>query len=64
MQVYVSECVGVYTEINEFWGFWWLSGEGSACQCRRHGFSTWPGKSPHIEKQLGLCATATEACVL
>ena len=27
---------------------WWLSGESSACQCRRCGF----GKIPHTEEQL------------
>ena len=25
---------------------WWLSGKESACQCRRHRFSPWVGKSP------------------
>ena len=25
---------------------WWLSGKESACQCRRHRFDPWVGKSP------------------
>ena len=25
---------------------WWLSGEESACRCRRHGFIPWSGKDP------------------
>ena len=25
---------------------WWLSGKESTCQCRRHGFNPWSGKSP------------------
>ena len=29
---------------------WWLSGEKSACQCRRHGFSPWVGKIPWRRK--------------
>ena len=24
---------------------WWLSGKASACQCRRHGFNPWSGKT-------------------
>ena len=29
---------------------WWLSGEESACQCRRLGFSPWVGKMPWRRK--------------
>jgi len=29
---------------------WWLSGKGSACQCRRRGFSLLGGKSPWRRK--------------
>ena len=25
---------------------WWLSGKEPACQCRRHGFDPWVGKTP------------------
>ena len=25
---------------------WWLSGKKSTCQCRRHGFDPWVGKTP------------------
>ena len=28
----------------------WLSGKESACQCRRHGFNLWSGKSPWRRK--------------
>ena len=30
---------------------WWLSGKGSTCQCRRHGFDPWVGKIPQRRKQ-------------
>ena len=26
---------------------WWLSGKGSTCHRRRHGFDSWSGKIPH-----------------
>ena len=39
---------------------WWLSGEDSACRCRRHSFDSWSGKIPHAEEQLSPWATATE----
>ena len=43
------------------WGFpWWLSGQESACQCRRHGFDSLPEKIPHAVEQLSLCATTIE----
>ena len=32
---------------------WWLSGEGSAYQYRRHELRTWSGKIPHAMEQLG-----------
>ena len=39
---------------------WWLSGQDSADQCRRHGFSPWSGKTPHAAEHLGLCTTSAE----
>ena len=39
---------------------WWFSGKESTCQCRRHGFDSWPGKIPHTVKQLSPCPTTTE----
>ena len=39
---------------------WWLSGEESACQCRRHGFDPWSGKIPHAVEQLSQRATTIE----
>ena len=39
---------------------WWLSGEESAHQCRRHRFNPWTRKMPHPVEQLSPCATATE----
>ena len=38
----------------------WLSGKGSACQCRRPRFDPWPRKTPHATEQLSLCPTASE----
>uniref|UniRef100_A0AAA9TAY3 Solute carrier family 48 member 1 n=1 Tax=Bos taurus TaxID=9913 RepID=A0AAA9TAY3_BOVIN len=38
----------------------WLSGQESACQCRRHGFGPWSGKIPHAKEQLSPCARTTE----
>ena len=40
---------------------WWLSGKESACQCRRHGFDPWSGKTPRAAEQLSLCAPTTES---
>ena len=46
---------------NKSWGFpWWLTGEESACQCRRQGFEPWSRKIPHAEEQLSLFNTTTE----
>ena len=39
---------------------WWLSGEETACQCRRHGFDPWDGKIPRASEQLSRCATTSE----
>ena len=39
---------------------WCFGGEGSACQCRRHGFDPSSGKIPHAWEQLSPCATTTE----
>ena len=36
---------------------WWLSGEESTCQCRRHRFDPWSGKIPHAMEQLSPCTT-------
>ena len=36
---------------------WWLTGRGSACQCRRHRFSPWSGKIPRATEQRSRCAT-------
>ena len=38
----------------------WLSGKEFNCQCRRHGFNPWSGKTPHAEMQLTPRATTTE----
>ena len=42
---------------------WWLSGEESACQWRRHGFDPQSGKIPHAKEQLSLCAKKENVCV-
>ena len=39
---------------------WWLSGNESACQCRRQGFDPWSGKIPHATEQVSPGATTTE----
>ena len=39
---------------------WWLNGKEPTCQGRRHGFSPWTGKIPHVVEQLSLCATTIE----
>ena len=39
---------------------WWLSGKESTCQCWRHGFDPWSGKTPHAAEQLSPHASATE----
>ena len=44
------------------WVPWWLSGEESACQCRRHEFDPWSGKISPAAKQLSLCALEPELC--
>ena len=33
---------------------WWLSGQESACQRRRHEFNPWSGNIPHAADQLSL----------
>ena len=40
---------------------WWLSGKESACQGRRHRFSSRSRKIPHVMEQLSLCTTTTES---
>ena len=39
---------------------WWLSGEESTCQSRRHRYDPRFGKIPHTLEQLSSCATAIE----
>ena len=39
---------------------WWLSGIGSACQCRRQGFNPWSSMMPPVMEQLTPSATTTE----
>ena len=36
---------------------WWLSGKESTCRWRRHGFSPWSGKIPHVLEKLSLWTT-------
>ena len=31
---------------------WWLSGKEPACQCRRHRFNPWVGKTDLLEKEV------------
>ena len=42
----------------------WLSGKESTCQCRRHGFDPWSGKTAHAVKQPSLCAATTKPAQL
>ena len=42
----------------------WLSGEESACQCRRLGFDPCSGNIPHATEQRSLCATTIEPVLL
>ena len=39
---------------------WWLSGEESAYQCRRHRFDPWSRKIPHAMEHLSSRTTTTE----
>ena len=39
---------------------WWLGGEESACQCRRHRFDPWSEKIPYAPEQLSPCTTTIE----
>ena len=39
---------------------WWLSGQESACQCRRHKLNPWSGNIPHAADELSPCTTTTE----
>ena len=50
---------------------WWLSGKESACQCRRHLFYPWLGRShvlrnnqSHTPLPLSLCSGAREQQLL
>ena len=33
----------------------WLSGKGSTCQCKKHGFDRWSGKTSHTTGQVSPC---------
>ena len=35
---------------------WWLSGQESACQCRRHRFDPWSRELPYAAEPLSPCA--------
>ena len=39
---------------------WWVCGEESTCQWRRHEFNPWSKKIPHAAEQLSPCATTAE----
>ena len=41
----------------------WLSGEESACQCRRHGFDPWSSETSHATGQPRPCAATPEAAL-
>ena len=43
---------------------WWLSGEESTCQCRRHGFDPWSGKIPIYIRATKLMHHRYWACAL
>ena len=43
---------------------WRLRGKESTCQCKRHGFHLWSGKTPQAAEQLSPCATTTESVLL
>ena len=43
---------------------WQLNGKGSACQCRRHRFNPWSGKTPYAAEPLSLCSIAIELQLL
>ena len=46
---------------NDSVGFpWWLSGDKSACPCRRHRFDSWSGKIPCVVEVLSLCTTTID----
>ena len=40
---------------------WQLGGKKSICQCRRHGFDPWFGKTPHAVGTLSNCTSTTES---
>ena len=39
---------------------WWLNGKESTPQCRRHRFSPWSRKIPHVTEQLSQYTTTPE----
>ena len=40
---------------------WWLSGNESCYQSRKHGFGLWSGRIPHGVEQLSPSVTATDS---
>ena len=48
--VYLYENVFINSDDNGRGRLWWLSGEESTCQCRRHRFDAWVGKIPWRRK--------------
>ena len=50
----------LYLKIKNKFGLpWWLSGNESAHQCRKHGFNIWVRRIPHASEQLTQRATTT-----
>ena len=47
-------------DINSLGLPWRCSGKESTCQCRRHGFHLWSGKTPSAGEQLSPCASTME----
>ena len=43
---------------------WRLRGKESTCQCKRHAFHLWSGKTPQAAEQLSPWATTTESVLL
>ena len=41
---------------------WWLSGEESTWQCKRHGFNPWSGNIPHAMEQQTPCTVTAQPC--
>ena len=56
----VSFSMCVLRSVITWWRPWWLSGQESTCQCRRHAFNPWVGKSPCRRKWLLIPACLPE----